>query len=128
MTPDKINKALEKENDKWPTKLKRVPRSGWPQTKLRWLMEVWRSRGFLVQIYYEGDVKRLSICRTTIKECGRWTEEITWAELQKLKAQCGYGDKAAVELYPPDKDIVNVANMRHLWILDTPPPFMWSDK
>lgn len=118
---------MEEENAKWPIELKRVPRDDWPQTKLQWLMEVWRSRGFLVQIYYEGDVKRLSVCRTTIKENGHWAEEITWAELQSLKEQCGYGDKAAVEIYPPDKDIVNVANMRHIWVLDTPPSYMWRD-
>ena len=127
MNHKRMNKIMEEENAKWPIRLKEVSRSDWPTVGRQWLLKVWRSRGFLVQVYYTDDITRLSVCRTTVKRDGHWTEEITWAELQNLKAQCGYGDKAAVEIYPPDKDIVNVANMRHIWILDTPPDFMWKD-
>ena len=127
MNHKRMNELMEEENAKWPARLKKLSKSEWPATQQRWLMEVWRSRGFLVQVYYQGEVKRLSVCRTTIKQNGNWAEEITWNDLQALKEQCGYGDKAAVEIYPPDKDIVNAANMRHLWVLDTPPDFMWKD-
>jgi len=127
MNHTRMNELMEEENAKWPARLKKLSKHEWPATQQQWLMEVWRSRGFLVQVYYQGEVKRLSVCRTTIKQNGNWAEEITWNDLQALKEQCGYGDKAAVEIYPPDKDVVNVANMRHIWILDTPPNYMWKD-
>lgn len=44
----------------------------------------------------------------------------------RLKAECGRGDKWAVELYPPDEAVVNVANIRHLWLLPEPPAFGWN--
>jgi hypothetical protein len=53
----------------------------------------------------------------------RWADGITWDTLQLLKRECGHGERWAVEVYPPDTDIVNVANMRHLWLLRAPPPF-----
>ena len=58
---------------------------------------------------------------------GRWKDDITWDELQEIKRQAGYGNQMAVEIYPDDLDIVNVANMRHLWILDEPLPIGWKN-
>lgn len=45
--------------------------------------------------------------------------------LQHLRTEAGYADRCAVEIYPPDQDIVNVANMRHLWIVEMP-DFAWK--
>lgn len=45
------------------------------------------------------------------------SDGITWDDLQWIKRAAGYGDREAVEVYPLDDDVVNVANMRHLWIL-----------
>lgn len=42
---------------------------------------------------------------------------IPWDDLQVLKGHAGYGDREAVEIYPPDARVVNQANMRHLWVL-----------
>lgn len=42
---------------------------------------------------------------------------VSWDALQWVKGAVGYADCEAVELYPPDDRIVNVANMRHLWVL-----------
>ena len=71
-------------------------------------------------------IVRLSVNRTAI-EGPRWKEGVSWDELQAIKRQCGYGDHDAVEVFPRDVDVVNVANMRHLWILDPaqPLPFAW---
>jgi len=72
----------------------------------------------LVQVFNEpSGIERLSVCRTSVQN-GEWVSEITWDELQRIKRECGRGDKDAVELYPADADVVNVANMRHLWIVD----------
>jgi len=124
----KDRRALKKENSKYPDQLKQISLYGMencvntPPT----IKEVWRSKKFLVQIYFAPlpAIERLSICRSELSGC-RWTDGITWDEIQRLKAECGRGDKAAVEIFPPDHDIVDVANMRHIWILDTEPEYMW---
>ncbi len=122
----KIKKQLKKENAKWPLHLTPWPSSDWP-TEYRpdKLKEVWRSRDYLVQIFNDGPYERISVCRTSING-NRWTDGIPWEDLQRLKKECGRGDLAAVEIYPPDKDLVNVANMRHLWVLPAVPNFCWQ--
>lgn len=87
---------------------------------------VFRSRDYLVQVYVsDGDI-RISACRTELDSEGYWKDGISWEELQRIKNECGFADKCAVEIYPPEADVVNVANMRHLWIYE--PPFMWRSK
>ena len=92
------------------------------------LVDLWRSNRFLVQLYEARDGgQRLSVCRTMLDTTtGRWLDGITWDELQAIKRQVGFGDRMAVEIYPADAQVVNVANMRHLWILDQPLPFAWK--
>lgn len=73
----------------------------------------------MVAIYDEEHaICRLTVNRTEMGRDGRWRDGITWDELQDLKRQAGYGEAMAVEVYPPDSEVVNVANMRHLWIVD----------
>ena len=105
-----------------PEKLTQLPRDQWPQPTI----SVWLSRDFMVQIFQEeGGVIRLSINRTRLRNDGQWCDGITWDELQQIKRDIGYGDKFAVEIYPADTDIVNVSNIRHLWLLPEPPVFAW---
>jgi len=68
---------------------------------------------------------RASINRTTLRADGRWEENLTWDEMQEIKRQIGRGICYAVEVLPMDCDIVNVANMRHMWILPEPLPIGW---
>jgi len=70
---------------------------------------------------------RLSVCRTTLND-DRWQDGITWDELQQLKQQCGYGELDAIEIYPADAHLVDVANMRHLWVMAEPVSFKWRRK
>lgn len=82
----------------------------------------WRSNKYLVQLFKEDSQQfpgavRLSICRTKLNPGLGWIDGITWEELQAIKSEIGHGDDYAVEIYPPDKDVVNVANMRHLWLI-----------
>ena len=56
-----------------------------------------------------------------------WKDGLKWDELQKVKADVGYADDYAIEIYPKDKDIVNDANMRHLWVFrDKPLNIGWT--
>lgn len=118
-------RALEADNRKEPATLRQVPDGEWPAYRPPGLSAVWRSREFLVQVFTHEVAFRLSVCRTTITG-DRWTDGLSWDDLQRVKRECGLGDRCAVELFPPDDQVVNVANMRHLWLVDAP-PFMWSD-
>lgn len=103
-----------------------IPRDQWPPRQQSIpLTKVFRSREFLVQVF-AGDITRLSISRTELDDLGRWKDSITWDELQTIKDNCGFSECDAVEAHPKKSDIVNKANMRHLWIV--PPEhatFFW---
>lgn len=121
-------RQLERENAKLPPIMTTVPRDTWPANADLRLVAVWRSRGFLAQAFAEPDgITRLSINRTTLNVAtGRWIDEIAWDDLQRIKRECGFGQQDAVEVYPADSDVVNVANMRHLWIMPAELPFKWK--
>lgn len=126
-------KAIAAESRGYPAHLVRIADDEWRERAARFVasgmtqpLEVWRSRGFLVQVFAAAApaVERLSVIRTTPERDG-WQQEISWDDLQRLKSECGRGDRFAVEVYPTDVDVVAIANMRHLWILAEPPAFAW---
>ena len=122
-------RELERQNAKLPRDLQLIPRHEWPGTQQHSvILRVWRSRDFLVQEYLAPTpvLVRLSVARTTIDaQAGRWVDGITWDQLQDIKAQCGYADHDAVEVYPTARDGVNVANMRHQWVMREMLAFGW---
>ena len=90
---------------------------------------VYRSRDYLVQLYHGTDVTRITINATTVqRNTMEWGDNIPWPELQRIKREVGYGDRDAVEIFPADRDVVNVANMRHLWVMSKPIEFAWRWK
>lgn len=118
-------RQLERDSANWPAVLTRIPREECPPTPLP-ADEVWRSRYFLAQVFIEPHgVVRVSVNRVLMGPGGRWVDGITWDELQGVKRQIGRGDRFAVEVYPADRDLVDVANVRHLWLLPEPLPFAW---
>ena len=40
-----------------------------------------------------------------------------WATLQRLKSEVGFGDRQAVEIYPPDAECVDWRNLYHVYVL-----------
>lgn len=127
-------RELRRNNLKYPDALIEVPRSAWPDMSQypgpasgSVVIGLWRSRAFVVTHWLEPNgFNRLSVQRTEWDERrGRWRDDISWDDLQRLKAEAGYGDQCAVETYPPDSHLINVANMRHLFLLPAEPPFMW---
>lgn len=124
----KIIRHIKAENKKYSNNLIKLDLKDLPPRKgVIFPDELWRSNRFVVQVFFE-DFIRLSINRTMVDDHGDWLEGITWDELQKIKNQCGYKDKAAVELFPPVNDLVNVANLRHLFILKELPSYLWKEK
>ena len=86
---------------------------------------VFQNDEFLVQIFQlDNEPTRLTINKVKQKN-GKWVDGITWDELMCIKRMVGFQDHCAVEIYPPDEHIVNVANMRHLWIVEMP-EFVWK--
>jgi hypothetical protein len=110
---------LRQQNAKFGIHMERVPQP-WPLQQGCCVIDVWRSKDFLAQVVIEKNSgrTRISIQRTMINELGEWLEGIGWEDLQRVKSEIGYGDVIALEVYPRDKDVVNVANMRHLFIVD----------
>jgi len=87
----------------------------------------YRSKDFLAQIFLEQHAIRISVNRTELNFHGTgWEDGITWDELQFIKRGCGFGKSTAVEIYPPDTEIINVANIRHIFIVKHAPDFMWK--
>ncbi|RJX80282.1 hypothetical protein [Pseudomonas sp. LS-2] len=118
-------RLLAKESSKQPRTLRQVPKDQWPEIRASNLTEVWRSRGFLVQVYSEaGGYQRMSVCRA-LHNGDSWVDQINWDELMQLKRELGRGDHDALEVFPADADIVNVANMRHLFFPPEPVGFKW---
>lgn len=116
-------RALVAENKRRPRHLTPLPVERWPRVPPG-LEQVWESRDFLVQLYRDNGALRLSV-NSTAPSARDWADGIHWDTLQRIKHDVGYGDWWAVECYPPDEDLVDVGNLRHLWLLPEPPAFGW---
>lgn len=90
--------------------------------------EAWRNNRLLVLVFpadAPGVKARLTIQRTALRSDGHWVDGITWDEVQTVKEAVGFANDDAVEVYPPARDVVNIANIRHLWVLAERLPFVW---
>lgn len=121
---------LRFENRRHTSSMREIPRSEWPAGKDAPGAPVaaFRSKDFLAQIYHERGHVRISVNRTMIDGTGNWLEGISWDDLQRIKNEVGYGNSDAIELYPASKDVVNVANIRHLWVLPSGSEYAWRSR
>jgi hypothetical protein len=90
---------------------------------------VYKSRKYLVQVMKDGESIRITISKT--KNLGTtkypiWEDGISWDDIQHIKNAIGYQNHWCVECYPSRQETVNVANMRHLWLLDEAPKYGWK--
>ena len=130
LAPEMRKRAAE-----WPAQLAEVPADQWPPRRpdqTEYPERLWRSRSYLVQQVackpFAGiEVRRLSVNRVTIGSSGHWDADIPWEDLQQIKRETGHADWYGVEVFPRDRDLVNVANMRHLWLLAKPLPIGWFE-
>lgn len=123
-------RELARQNAKLPKELQPVPLDTWPAVVAghpRAPRAVWRSRDYLVQMYEcpPPAIARLSVLSTTLQG-DRWQDGLSWDDLQRLKAEAGFADAWAVELFPAADQVVNVANIRHLWLLPEAPAYAWQ--
>ena len=127
-------RELDHQNALHPEHLVVVDRADWPDMRNSPYrtgsvpIGVYRSRAFLVVAWLEPNgFTRLSVQRTEWdKRQKRFRDDISWDDLQRLKREAGFAGMCALEVYPPDHHVVNVANMRHLFLMPTPPRFMWK--
>lgn len=119
---------LKEQNRRYTADLDPIPREEWSAIAASMNPRpeaVWRSAYFLVMLFQDRGWTRLSVCRTQVTglDLGGgplWRDNITWDELMQCKAGAGFRGDWAVEVYPPEDEVVNVANMRHLWIIPEP--------
>lgn len=108
-----------------------VPEQEWPimpGMETEPLM-VWESRDYLAVLYQQkaNGWKRLTV--NSVRRNGKsWRDGITWDELQRIKNECLGPETWCVENYPSDSKLVDVSNMRHLFVLDEPPEFRFPEK
>lgn len=128
-------REMKRQNARFPAHLVTVPPEQWPDMSKSphqsgsQVLAAYRSRAFLVAIWLEPNgFTRMSVNRSEWDERkGRFRDDISWDDLQRLKAEAGFGDMCAVEIYPPDEHVVNVANMRHIFLINGSPAFMWTN-
>lgn len=133
--PKKVIRNLQKEirhlNSKYSSELVEVPvemAKAAPKEFTR-PVKVYRSDRFIVQIFNHEGYTRVSVNRTMINDYGEFLDGITWDDLFRIKNEIGFADNDAVEVYPAQTDLTNVANIRHLWILkEGDAPFIWRNK
>lgn len=118
-TVKEMRKRLIQGNKNRPDVLTQYDKMKWPENgRLENMIEVWNSKRFLVQVFSENEgALRVSVCRTQIDDAGNWMTNISWDDLMQIKRDIGRAQFCALEVLPADYDIVNVANMRHFWIL-----------
>lgn len=122
---------IAKENAKFSEHMELWHPRDWPEhmraaTIQRGLLSVWRSRHYLAQVYeaQEPCVARISVNRAGLNG-NEWQDNIPWEDMQRIKNELGYESLDALEIYPRQIDVVNVANLRHLWVMKTPISFAW---
>jgi hypothetical protein len=101
-------------------KFTEIPKWQWPsmfQVGDHIPVSVFMSRKFLAQVYSaKNGFLRISVTKCEFGKGRVFADGISWDELQEIKRGVGFGDRFAIEVYPEDLQIVNDANMRHLWI------------
>jgi len=126
----RLRRAQRKHVKTLPKELTEIPRDQFPPGKPGNMpIRAFLSQKFLVQLYDAShqfqSMIRMSVSRSGIDESGKWADKITWDELNSIKQEIGFGSWYGMELYPRDQDIVNVANIRHLWLLPVPLNIGW---
>lgn len=121
-------RSLHASNKAYPKHLIPVPPEEWPRLSIQnQPQQVFRSRMLVAQIFPESNgAIRVSVNRSELESEEHWKDGITWDELQEVKSQIGFSHAWGVEIFPPTGEVVNVANIRHLWIIPEPPAFAWK--
>lgn len=127
--------AYEKARKTWGDYMQPVPEDEWNLRKFGQAKVIaqFRSKDHTAIVWDDGfeldySTSRLSVfCNRIDRQTGRFRQDITWDDLQRIKCECGFGLVWAVEVFPPENKQVNVNNMRHLWLVSKKPEFAGWD-
>lgn len=123
----KLRRAVNRENNRYSAVMQQIDSPPY-QFSGATVLRAWRSRFYVAVLYRQDNgFTRLTVNRTELDDRGDYRADLTWDELMDVKEEVGLGDVWAVEVFPPLEHLVNVANMRHLWLLDGPPPYAWTE-
>lgn len=128
-----VNREMARENAKFGREFVQIREKDYPPHVAAYdgplkPLAYWRNRNFFVQVCEEPNgAVRISVNRTQIDETYNFVGGITWDELFIIKNEIGYADKDCIEIYPAAGTLVNVANIRHLFVLDQPHPWNWKN-
>lgn len=108
----------------------KIPKSQW-KDKSESMKDVYISEDYLIQVHLDyGKFTRILVCSVwyQIKNgVPIYKDKIPWDDLMDIKNCIGFKDNWFVECYPPVSEVVNVANFRHLFLLDSPPEFRFKN-
>jgi hypothetical protein len=124
-----VRRNLRRDNLAFPPRLVEVEENNWPEMILMSPdrpSRVLRSRFYLALLFEETVPFRMSVCISDIGSDGLWKDGLTWDDLQDIKRQAGFGEWWGFEAFPSEDKVVNVANMRHLWLFPQGLPFCWG--
>lgn len=104
-----------------PISLTRLHESRWPRVKTSYRpLTLWINRTHQATLWLQPDGQLvLSIARRD----GR--SGISWNTMQSIKTATGFGTWQAVEIFPPETELVYKANVRHLWLSHEPKAIGW---
>jgi hypothetical protein len=103
----------------WPKRMQADPAVPPDMLESGKVLGAWKSRDFSCVAWSSSSPNimcRLSINRLDLDNEGNWLGGISWDDLFRIKNECGFGDCDAVEVYPAEDKLVNVSNVRHLWV------------
>jgi hypothetical protein len=130
-------RAWQEAAAKRPERLTPIPRDRWPPCfSGESQLQAWESQAYLVQHYRAAPFNGIACTRLSaswfpvVKEkqwaAGwLWPDPLSWSQIQAIKREV-LGDLFAVEIYPPDEDVVDLANTRHLFVFAEPLALGWA--
>lgn len=126
--PFLVRAELHEANAKWPVALVEVKQrivlppvfNAIPAAKRP--ARSWRSKDWLVQEFRDDGDHRLMIVRLDLDYDLNLVDKATFADLMRLKAEAGFADHHAIEIYPPEASAPVVPQVRFLKLFKEPPP------
>lgn len=106
----KIKKAMEKPSAKF---IEVDPRkNGAPE----WMSRLFRNNKYIVMIDDHAKTTKGSAIKAMIRQNDAEPIKNHWAEIQRIKNEIFGSDAIAVEYYPAEEDLADVANIYWIWL------------
>lgn len=105
--PDELTKVSENDPD--------IPYSSHPED----ITAIYRNKKFTVIVWKQN--RYCKYCKFTVSRNEwsskerRYLDNITWDEIMEIKRAIGLGETQCWEYFPKDSEVVNEANLRHIF-------------